>query len=349
MTEAEARLLAEMAEQPQVVRRILQQAPPAIDRVVDRLRAAGPWSLVLCARGSSDNAAVYARYLLEIRARRVVSLAAPSTITLYGSGPTLARAAVIGISQSGRGEDVVAFLKSAHEQGAMTVAVVNAPVSPLAQHADFVLELDAGEEVSVPATKTLVAEMTMMAMLAEALAGSPPSLMQALPDSVERALQLRPQARALAEHLAKVQTAAVVGRGFGFPAALETGLKLKEMAGVHAESFSGADFFHGPVALISSDHPVLLIDVGGASTAPALATAEEIHRRGGSPLLLRAGEFRPTPQPYPTLQLPLLGLPEAFAPIPAVVLGQLVAYETALLRGVSPASPRGLQKITSTL
>ncbi|HEY8209317.1 MAG TPA: SIS domain-containing protein [Myxococcaceae bacterium] len=349
MTEAEERLLAEMAEQPEVVRRILRQAPPAIDRVVDRLRAAGPWSLVLCARGSSDNAAVYGRYLLEIRARRVVSLAAPSTITLYGSGPTLARAAVIGVSQSGRGEDVVAFLKSAHEQGALTVAVVNAPVSPLSQYADFVLELDAGEEISVPATKTLVAEMTMMAMLAETMAGSPPSLMQALPDAVERALQLRPQARELAQHLARVQTAAVVGRGFGYAAALETGLKLKEMAGVHAESFSGADFFHGPVALISSDHPVLLIDVGGASTAPALATAEEIHRRGGSPLLLRAGEFRPTAQPYPTLQLPLRDLPEAFAPIPAVVLGQLLAYETGLLRGISPASPRGLQKITSTL
>lgn len=349
MTEAEDRLLAEMAEQPQVVRRLLQQAPPAIGRVVDRLRAAGPWSLVLCARGSSDNAAVYARYLLEIRARRIVSLAAPSTITLYGSGPTLSRAAVIGISQSGRGEDVVAFLKSAHEQGAVTVAVVNAPVSPLSQYADFVLELDAGEEVSVPATKTLVAEMTMMALLAEALAGAPPSLMHGLPDAVDGALALRPQARALAEHLARVQTCAVVGRGFGYPAALETGLKLKEMAGIHAESFSGADFFHGPVTLIGTNHPVLLIDVGGASTAPALATAEEIHRRGGCPLLLRAGEFRPTPLPYPTLQLPLLDLPEPYAPIPAVVLGQMVAYEAALLRGVSPASPRGLQKITSTL
>ncbi|HYV45174.1 MAG TPA: SIS domain-containing protein [Myxococcaceae bacterium] len=349
MTEAEERLLGEMAEQPQVVRRILQQAPPAVGRVVDRLRATGPWSIVLCARGSSDNAAVYARYMLEIRARRVVSLAAPSTVTLYGSGPTLARAAVIGISQSGRGEDVVAFLKSAHEQGAVTVAVVNAPVSPLSQHADFVLELDAGEEVSVPATKTLVAEMTVMAMLAEALAGSPPSLMNGLPDALEKALQLRPQAKAFAEHLARVQTCAVVGRGFGFPAALETGLKLKEMAGVHAESFSGADFFHGPVTLIGSQHPVLLIDVGGASTAPALATAEEIHRRGGIPLLLRAGELRPSPLPYPTFQLPLRDLPEAFAPIAAVVLGQLVSYEAALLRGVSPASPRGLQKITSTL
>jgi len=103
------------------------------------------------------------------------------------------------------------------------------------------------------------------------------------------------------------------------------------------------------VALIGANHPVLLIDVGGASTAPVLTTAEEIHRRGGTPLLLRVGEFRPTQEPYPCLQLPLRDLPEALAPIPAVVLGQLVAYETALLRGVSPASPRGLQKITSTL
>jgi len=219
VTEAEERLLAEMAEQPQVVRRLLDTASPAIGRVVDRLRAQGSWAIVLCARGSSDNAAVYARYLLEVRARRLVSLAAPSTITLYGSGPALARAAVIGISQSGRGEDVVAYIKSAHEQGALTVAVVNAPTSPLARFADYVLELEAGEEISVPATKTLVAEMTVMAMLAEGLAGQPPGLMATLPDAVERALQLRPQAKALAEHLARVHSAAVVGRGFGFAAA----------------------------------------------------------------------------------------------------------------------------------
>ncbi|HVE87897.1 MAG TPA: SIS domain-containing protein [Myxococcales bacterium] len=348
MTEAEQRLLAEMAEQPEVVRRLLAESAPAVGRVVDRLRSAGPWAIVLCARGSSDNAAVYARYLLEVRARRLVSLAAPSTITLYGSGPALARAAVVGISQSGRGEDVVAFVRSAHEQGALTVAVVNAPTSPLASLADFVLELNAGEEISVPATKTLVAEMTIMAMLAEALAGQPPSLMSALPDAVAAALEQRPQAKALARQLASVQTAAVVGRGFGYAAALETGLKLKEMAGLHAESFSGADFFHGPVSLIGAHHPVLMVDVGGASTAPALATAEEIHRRGGRPLLLRAGEFHLGPEPYPALSLPF-DLPEAFAAIPAVVLGQLLAYEVALLRGVSPASPRGMQKVTSTL
>ena len=349
MTQAEERLLAEMAEQPEVIRRLIATAPPAIDRVVDRLRATGSWAIVLCARGSSDNAAVYARYLLEVRARRLVSLAAPSTITIYGSGPALARTTVIGISQSGRGKDVVAYVKSAHEQGALTVAVVNSPTSPLAQSAEFVLELDAGEEVSVPATKTLVAEMTVMAMLADTLAGAPPRLIAALPDAVERALQLRPQAKALAEHLANVQSAAVVGRGFGYAAALETGLKLKEMAGIHAESFSGADFFHGPVALINAQHPVLLVDVGGASTAAVLTTAEEIHRRGGAPLLLRAGEFRPGPESYPCLQLPMRELPEAYAPIAAVVLGQLVAYEAALLRGVSPASPRGLQKVTSTV
>jgi len=348
MTEAEARLLAEMAEQPQVIRQLLAEAPPAVGRVVERIRAHGSWAIVLCARGSSDHAAVYGRYLLEIRARRLVSLAAPSTITLYGSGPALARATVIGISQSGRGEDVVGFLRSAREQGAPTVAVVNAPNSPLAELADLVLELNAGEEISVPATKTLVGEMAMMTMLAWSLAGQPLVLMAGLPDAVERALDRQADARALAAHLAGVHSAAVVGRGFGYPVALEIALKLKEMAGLHAESYSGADFFHGPVTLISPYHPVLLVDVGGASTAPALATAEEIQRRGGQPLLIRVGELRPTTEHCPVLQLPL-DVPEELAAIPAVVLGQCLAYEVALLRGVSPASPRGLQKLTSTL
>src|SRR4029079_3631045 len=125
-------LLSEMAEQPEVVRRLLEHPPAALEGVAERIRALAPPAIVMVARGSSDNAAIYGRYLLEVRARRLVSLAAASTVTLYEAGPHLARAPVIGVSQSGRGEDVVAFIKAANEQGALTVAVVNDGTSPLA-------------------------------------------------------------------------------------------------------------------------------------------------------------------------------------------------------------------------
>ena len=159
------RLLAEMHEQPAVVARLLEQQRPAIRAVAATIRDRQPSTIVLVARGSSDNAAVYGRYLLEVCNRRLTSLAAPSGLTLYGRGPRLDQTVVIGVSQSGQGEDVVAYLREARAQGAATVAIVNDEQSPLAEAADTVLACLAGPELSVPATKTVTAQMTILAML----------------------------------------------------------------------------------------------------------------------------------------------------------------------------------------
>src|SRR5437879_4619540 len=285
------RLRAEIEEQPDVVERLLDRQLGAVRDVARSIQLRDPAAVVFVARGSSDNAAVYGRYLLEVCNRRLTSLAAPSGLTLYGRGPRLHQTVVIGVSQSGQGEDVVAYVREARAQGAATVAIVNDERSPLADVAETVLACLAGPELSVPATKTVTAQMTLLALLSlelddrdanvDALAG--------LPDALGQALHERPAAAALARSLATRSVGSVIGRGFGFPPALEIALKLKEMCHARTEPFSGADFLHGPVALVERDYSALLFDVGGRSSKSSLELATSIRPRGGLAFLLREG------------------------------------------------------------
>ena len=325
------RLLAEIGEQPTVIERLLTDQAAAVEHVARTIQERDPLAIVLVARGSSDNAAVYGRYLLEVCNRRLTSLGAPSGLTLYGSGPRLDRTVVIGVSQSGQGEDVVEYVREARRQGAPTVAIVNDEASPLAQAADAVLTCQAGPELSVPATKTVTAEMTLLAMLSCALDQEDFSQLQVVPAAVRRALDWRAKAAELARTLAGTSLGSVIGRGFAFPVALETALKLKETSYTRAEPFSAADFLHGPVALVEPGYSALLVDVGGRSSESAAAIATAITARGGQAELLRVE-----------------GVVERFAPIVALVLGQLFAVELALALGLDPARPRGLHKVTST-
>src|SRR3954469_24837808 len=161
--DARARLESEIDEEPEVVARLLDRQLARVQEVAQQVRQRDPRAIVLVARGSSDNAAVYGRYLFEICNRHLTSLAAPSSLTLYGTGPRLDDTVVVGVSQSGQGEDVVAYVREARAQGALTVAIVNDAESPLAQAAEQVLECLAGPELSIPATKTVTAQMTMLA------------------------------------------------------------------------------------------------------------------------------------------------------------------------------------------
>jgi glucosamine--fructose-6-phosphate aminotransferase (isomerizing) len=344
-----ARLRAEIAEQPQVVQRVLEHQRSAVSRVAATIRQRDPSTIVLVARGSSDNAAVYGRYLLEVFNRRLTSLAAPSGLTLYGSGPRLDGTVVIGVSQSGQGEDVVAYLREARRQVAPTVAIVNDEASPLAEAADAVLACQAGPEVSIPATKTVTAQMTLLAMLSTMLDESEAGAEQLrwLPDAVEAALQQQEPAARLAHWIASTTLASVIGRGFAFPAALEIALKLKETSYTRAEPFSAADFLHGPMALVEPGYATLLVDVGGRSSESALQLVSAVRERGGAAALLRAGELQPVAEGVPGMSL-AVRLSEPFAPIAALVLGQLLAVEVALALGLDPARPRGLHKVTST-
>jgi glucosamine--fructose-6-phosphate aminotransferase (isomerizing) len=345
-----ALLLQEIGEQPDVVARLLEQQRDAVRHVAQTIRRREPLAIVLVARGSSDNAAVYGRYLFEVCNRQLTSLAAPSGLTLYGRGPRLDRTVVIGVSQSGHGQDVIAYVREARQQGAVTVAIVNDEQSPLAQTAEFMLACLAGPELSVPATKTVTAQMTLLALLSTALEDPDTDGLglSKLPKLLGDAVARRPAAAAMAQRLAPATIGSVIGRGFAFPPALEIALKLKETSYTRAEPFSAADFLHGPVALVEENYAALLIDVGDRSSESAIEIAQAVRQRGGQPALLRAGNILP----FADAQVPNISLAapiaEPFAPIVVLVLGQLLAVELALAVGLNPARPRGLRKVTST-
>jgi glucosamine--fructose-6-phosphate aminotransferase (isomerizing) len=343
-------LLAEIGEQPDVVARLLEQQRDNVRDVAQTMRQRAPSAIVLVARGSSDNAAVYGRYLFEVCNRQLTSLAAPSGLTLYGRGPRLDQTVVIGVSQSGHGEDVIAYVREARQQGAATVAIVNDEQSPLAQTAEWVLACLAGTELSIPATKTVTAQMTLLAMLSAALEDHDADSLElsGLPDILRDAVGQRSAAVEMAQRLAPTTLGSVIGRGFAFPPALEIALKFKETSYTRAEPFSAADFLHGPVALVEENYAALLIDVGGRSSESAVEIAEAVRQRGGQPALLRAGRIQPVTDPrVPNISLSA-PIAESFAPIVVLVLGQLLAVELALARGLDPARPRGLRKVTST-
>ena len=342
------RLVEEIHEQPGVVQRLLETQADAVREVARVIRERAPSAIVLVARGSSDNAAVYGRYLLEVCNRRLTSLAAPSGLTLYGSGPRLDRTVVIGVSQSGQGEDVVAYVREARRQGAATVAIVNDERSPLADAAELVLGCLAGPELSIPATKTVTAQMTLLAMLSSLLADDGGlDALAALPAALRSALAARDEAAQLAQSLAGTTVGSVIGRGFAFPPALEIALKLKETSYTRAEPFSAADFLHGPVALVEPRFSAIVLDAGGRSGESASELVAAIRQRGGEPALLRAGRVGVLEADTRHLSL-AAPIDEPFAPIVVLVLGQLLALELALALGFDPARPRGLRKVTST-
>jgi len=335
------RLLAEMAEQPQVVARIVERQRDAVRRLAP-LVASCP-VVVLVGRGSSDHAAVYGRYLFETRNRLLTSLAAPSTVTLYGSGPRLSRAAVIAVSQSGQGEDVVAYVTEARRQGALTVALVNDATSPLARAAQHVLELGAGPELSIPATKTVIAQMALFALLSFELSGDAPQVhFEATAAALSRALTLGAEARALAQPLTAGAAVSIIGRGLAFPVALELALKLKETSDTRAEAFSSADFQHGPIALLDQEHPALLVDMGGRTSAPAAQLQRLLEQRGLPAHQLVVGPHASGPFALRA------NLHEALSPLVGVVMGQQLAVALAQARGLDPSAARGLSKVTST-
>src|SRR6266536_1648926 len=328
-----SRLLAEIGEQPAVVARLLERQTESVQSLARLVRDRDPRAIVLVARGSSDNASVYGRYLFEVCNRRLTSLAAPSGLTLYGSGPRLDETVVIGVSQSGRGEDVVSYVREARKQGALTVAIVNDEESPLASTAEWKLACMAGPEISIPATKTVTAQMTLLAMLSHALSEPDDGYggLEPLPKALEQALARRGEAAELARRLAKTTLAAVIGRGFAFPPALEIALKLKETSYTRAEPFSAADFLHGPVTLVEPNYSALLVDVGGRSSQAASEIADAVRQRGGQAARSRAGEIvGQSDLPNLSLAVPVS---DPIAPIVALVLGQLFAVELALARG----------------
>ena len=339
----------EILEQPAALQRLLDAAPGAFAPISAAVRSRRPRFVVMAARGSSDNAGIYAQYLLAVRNGLIVALAAPSTITLYGARPDMADALVVGISQSGRSPDIVGVVEEARRQGALTVALTNDGASPLGDTADHVIDLHAGPERATAATKTYTGELLAAALLSTALDPPEPAetaALGALPHLVSAALAVEPQARDLAVRHATRQRAVVLGRGYSYPSAREWALKLQEMALVAAMAYSAADFEHGPLALAEPGLPVLAVACSGSELEAQVALLTRLKADHGARLLVisDAAAARTIDE---GLALPG-GVPPWLAPIVEIVPAQLYAYHLTVARGLDPEHPRSIHKVTET-
>src|SRR3989442_9050789 len=341
-------LTSEIAEQPKVVRRLLEEGWPdakALGRALGRIE-----HVTLVARGSSDNAATYGKYMFESVAAIVPALAAPSLVTRYDAAPAFGRGAVIGISQSGASPDVAAVVREGRRAGAVTIALTNSPRSRLARTAEHVFALRAGRERAVAATKTYTATCVALALLAATTAearGRSALSLAGLADAVEEAVNAERDAARLARAIGRASTVIVLGRGYLYPAALETALKIKELARVWAEPYSSADFAHGPRTLLRPRTPVLLLSSHGATEVEARSLVTSLSERGARVYTI-TNDDRVAEKARDAV-LFRAPLSETLVPISFVVAGQQLAVHLARRHGRDPERPAGLAKVTRTL
>jgi glutamine---fructose-6-phosphate transaminase (isomerizing) len=330
----------EIGQQPEVADRVLASTAGPVAAAAAAIAAARPAGLVIAARGSSDHAAVYAKYLFEARNGLPVALAAPSLFTLYRRPPDLRRFCVLAVSQAGASTDVVAVVEEAARQGSVTVALTNDPGSPLATAARFVVPLGTGPERSVPATKTYTASLLLVALLSQALRPSPEfgAALDRVPEALRAALGVSDSLGPIVGALAGAGRLAVLGRGYNLATALELGLKLMEAAYVVAEARSFADFLHGPIAIIEPGFPVLVLEAAGPTASEMVRLGEELRARRARVITIGDG-------PGADVRL-ATGLPEELTPLPFAVAGQLLTAGLAAARGTDPDRPRGLRKVT---
>ena len=340
--------MSEIIEQPEVLRGLIDVEYPNIRAIAQEARAREVEYVLIAARGTSDNAATFAKYLFGAMNRLPVALAAPSLYTVYESPPRLRNALVLAISQSGMSPDVVSVVKDARRQGMFTIALTNTPGSALAQAAERTILCRASEERSVAATKTYTAQLTALAMLSAALSedeGRLRSLRQ-VPKAVAQALALNGEVSRRVGRYRGMDRCVVISRGYNYATALEIALKVKELSLVVAEPYSSADFAHGPIALLEAGFVTLVIALGGQVFPDMLRLLIVAKERGAHIIVIsdrqQALELAQTPLPLPVC------LDEWLSPIAAVVPGQLFAYHLALAKGLDPDHPRGLQKVTLT-
>jgi glucosamine--fructose-6-phosphate aminotransferase (isomerizing) len=337
----------EILEQPEVARRHLASSSAAIDALVARLRANPIYHLFIAARGTSDHAAIYGQYLFGVVNALSVGLAAPSVVSVYGVEPRVGRSLVVGISQSGASPDIVAVVAAARRQGAPTLAITNAPDSPLGAAAEYVIDLAAGPERAVAATKTYTTSLLALARLSGALAGEPTEALQGIPDAIAAALEVEPEVERITGELASMDRGVIVGRGFEYATAREWALKLKELAQVFADPYSAADFLHGPIALVQPGIPVLVLAPAGAAAPGQLQLLRDLRERRVDTLVASdVADARALGRW--SIALPA-GLPERLRPIVSIVPAQLFAYHLTRARGLDPDQPRYLSKVTRTV
>lgn len=339
-------MLAEIAEQPAALERTLKEEQGKYEALARILSKKDIDLIVLVARGSSDNAALFGRYLIEVNTGIPVSLAAPSVYTLYDAKLDLSRSLVVGVSQSGEGADINLVLESAKASGALTLAITNEAESSMAKLADETLLIHAGRERSVAATKTYSGQMLHFYLLTRALGGADPGI-ASIPDLVADAQKVAPEIRELVERYVFMENCVVVGRGVNYGNSYELALKLMETCYVVAERFSTADFFHGPLAVVERRFPVIMFAPAGVTKASSLELLEKLKDLHADCLSI-TNDLEVAAASPRSIQLQA-DVDEFLTPIPFIVPAQLFAAYLSAAKGLDPDAPRSLSKVTITV
>ncbi len=340
-------LSQEIDEQPDAINRLIQSESDHVINLAKDLRGRFQY-VVIVARGSSDNAARYAQYLFGAYNQLQVALATPSLFTLYRTPPKLAGALIIAVSQSGQSPDIVEVISEGRRQGCPTLSITNAPNSPLAVASENHLYIHAGPEKAVAASKSYTASLGALALLSCALGHDEDRLaqLQLIPQKMRQTLANLHGVINRVERYRYMSHCAVIGRGFNYSTAFEVALKIKELTRTITEPYSSADFRHGPVAMVGSGFPVIMIAPRGAAFDDVCSLARDV-RNLGAELLIISDDPGIVAQAHLSMPLPD-GLPEWLTPLTAVIPGQLFAMALAEAKGLDPDNPIGLHKVTET-
>ena len=342
MAEPGARMAAEVAEQPAVFDSLVARRDDvaAVARLIAERR---PRFALLAARGSSDHAALYAKYLIEVLLELPAGLVSPSTTTLYGARPDLTDVLYLSVSQSGGSPDLVAATSAARERGALTVAVTNTPSSPLSDAAGLSVDIKAGEELAVAATKTYSATLLSLYLLVDAIRGGSGAAVAGIGELAATALAV--SVDEAIERFRAIDRVVTTGRGYSSATAAEAALKLAETSYLGARSYSGADLLHGPVAAVDDRTGVVAVTSKGRGGTAMRDVVETVRSRGASVLAVgsSAGDVPAD------LRVVLPETAEEVAPILEILPLQRLALALSLARGGDPDKPRGLNKVTRTL
>lgn len=343
------KMLNEILQQPKVLEGIENENKAVLDALVKELKDKNIDHAVLSARGSSDHAAVYGQYLLGLYKNVVSALAIPSCITLYDGKPDMSKDLVIGVSQSGKAADAIAVLETAKNQGAVTVAITNDKQSPLAQIAKYHLYCNTGLEESVAATKTFTAQMYLLALLSAYWSGNDElmSTLRNLPQALKPAIDsIIAMISSKVERYRYMTEGFVLARGFCYPVALEMALKIQETCYIKMQGYAVSDFYHGPLAQINSEVPVILLAPVGEAFEDSEAMIDRITSMGTQIMVVTDDETLSNKYKNSVL-LPAFGS-EVTSAFLFAVFAQCFAECLSVSKGLNPDSPRALNKVTIT-
>ena len=342
-------LISEIHEQADVLENLLKNQRSLVENIAANLQARLPSYVFLAARGTSDNAGRYANYVWGSLNRLPVALATPSLFTVYQQPPSLKDSLVVGISQSGQSPDIVSVLAEGQRQGSPTLAITNATGSPLAQAADFIIDIQAGKELAVAATKTYTAELMTIAMLSAALRQDPHMWeeLAKVPGWVRAVLDQDEQIARFAERYRYMERCVVLGRGYNYATAFEWSLKLKELTYVVAEPYSTADFQHGPIAIVDPGFPVMVVAPTSKVLDNFLPLLNRLHDEQSAELVILSD----LPEVLSLARTPIAlpsGVPEWLTPLVAIVAAQMFSCYLTQVKGFSTEAPRSIHKVTET-